>query len=418
MRNLCCTQTAAEALATERANAAALRAQLEAELAAAHRERRERSAGATPSQNPNLDPLPGSSNGALPERHAGLSPGRRAPSSGGRRRGSREGLTGAGASTSPSKDPRQLKRPLPMASMEAPAQAGPPAPHPNEGLGVRDQPRLLAAAERGPAALWQRLWACAGDALASLLGADAANEPDPGLRASSTLGAMSGRAGAAFPARRPLGHAHAARQSTSVVDPAPSPAADGQAESAHLAVLRQRLRELGAGAGASAAVFTAACAFLRRGLAVEQGAPASAASDYVACDGFGQSSVPQHAAEEAALVLVRALLQKCDECCALALASCGALHEGEGVGYGNGPRTSAQPSGSASATGDLAQGLRQGSALADAARLGRLSSRITLVGPSGPLALAAAPANPAPAGGEGGWGAWRGSEAALRRCES
>lgn len=412
------TQTAAEALATERANAAALRAQLEAELAAAHRERRERSAGATPSQNPNLNPASGSNHSALPERHAALSPGRRAPSSVGRRRGSREGLTGAGAGMSPSKDPRQLKRPLPMAPAEAPAQPGPPAPHPDEGSGVVDQPRLLAAAERGPAALWQRLWTCAGDALASLLCADAAHTPDPGSRASSALGATPGRAGAAFPVRRPLRHAHAARQATTAADPAPSHAAAGRAESAHLDLLQQRLRELGAGAGAPVEVFTAACAFLRRALAGERGAPASAASDEAACKGFGRASAPQHAAAEAALVLVRALLQNCGECCVLALASCGALHEGEGLGYGAGFGSAVQPSGRASATGGLAQGLRQDSALADAARLGRLSSRITLVGPSGPLALAAAPANPALAGADGGRGAWRGSEAALRRCGS
>lgn len=402
-------QTAAEALATERATAAALRAQLEAELAAAHRERRERSAGATPSQNPN--PIPGSSNGALPERHAGLSPGRRAPSSGGRRRGSREGLTGAGAGTSPPKDPRPLKRPLPMAPAEAPAQPGPPAPHLDEGLWDRDQPRMLAGADRGPAALWQRLWACAGDALASLLTVDAAHIPNPESHGSSTLGPRPGRGGAALPAPRPLGHAHAARQSTTAADPAPSRVAAGQAESAHLGVLRERLQELGAGAGAPVAVFTAACAFLRWALAGKRRAPASAASGEAACEGFGQPSGPQAAAAEAALVLVRALLQNCDECCALALASCGALHEGEGVGYGDGFGGAAQPS----ATGGLAQGLPQGSALADAARLGRLSSRITLIGPSGPLALAAAPANPAPAGGEGGWDTWRGSKAALRR---
>ena len=404
------TQTAAEALATERANAAALRAQLEAELAAAHRERRERSAGATPSQNPNSNPIPGSNHGALPERHAGLSPGRRAPSSVGRRRGSREGLTSAGAS--PTKDPRQLKRPLQMAPAEGPAQPGPHAPHPDEGLGVGDQPRPLAAAERGPAALWQRLWACAGDVLALLLRADAPHTPDPGSRASSTPGAMPGRPGAAIPMRRPPGHAHAARQSTTAADPAPSPDAAGQAESAHLDLLRQRLRDLGAGAGASLTVFTAACAFLRRALPGERGAPASAASGEATREGLGQPSVPQHAAAEAALVLVRALLQNCDECCALALASCGALHEGEGPGYGADSGSAAQPN----ATGGLAQGIWQGSALADAARLGRLSSRITLVGPSGPLALAAAPAASALAGGKGGRCAWRGSEAALGRC--
>lgn len=414
-------QTAAEALATERANAAAVRAELEAELAAAHRERRERSAGATPSQDPNINPKLGSHHSALPERHAPLSPGRRAPSSMGRRRGSREGLASTRAGLSPHKDPRQLKRPLQMAPTEALAQPGLPAPQPDEGLGGKGQPRLFAAAERGPAALWQRLWACAGDALASLLGADTARAPTAGSQQGSALEATPGTAAAALPVRAPLGHMHAARRPTPATVPTSSHAVAGQAESAHLDALRQRLRELGAGADASVAVFTAACAFLRRALAGEGRAPARAAADTAVLEGSGQASVSQHAAAEAALALVRALLQHCAECRALALASCGALHEGEGLGTGDRCGGAAQPSGSAAgAAGGLAQGVRQGqgqgSALAGAAHLDcGLSSRITLVGLSGPLALAAAPAYHGLAGGKGGPDAWRGSEAALHR---
>ena len=413
-------QTAAEALAAERANAAVLRAQLEAELAAAHREQFERSAGATPSLPQNPNPASGSKHSVPPERHAALSPGQRAPGSVGRRRGSREGLGSASAGLSPSKEPRQLKRPLQTAPAEAAAPPGLPAPHPDEALGGRDQPRLLAAVERSPAALWQRLWACAGDALASLLGADAAHAAGAGPHALGTLGTSPETTAAAVPTRRPLGHAHAARLPTPAVGLASGRAAAGQAASAHLHMLRQRLRELGAGANASVTVFTTACAFLCRALAGEGLAPAGAARNMAVGEGFGRSAVCQHAAAEAALVLLRALLQHCAECRALALASCGASYEGEGIGPGDGFGGAAQPSGTAGgAAGGFAQGVRQGqgqgSALADALLTGGLSSRITLVGLSGPLALAAAPALAALAGRQGGRVAWRGSEAALHR---
>jgi len=140
------------------------------------------------------------------------------------------------------------------------------------------------------------------------------------------------------------------------------------------------------------------------------------------CDTAGAETLTQHSigsqrpAAVAALALLRALLQLCPRCRALALASCGALSQGVGSAQGLDGRhaEAASPTASAAANGGgHVQGLGQGLALADLVRPRMLSDRVTLIGPGASVA-APAPVATGPAGHHDG--VLPGGKAALRRC--
>ncbi len=340
-------------------------------LTGAGRARRERGAGATPFTPP-------------AERRAVLSPARgHPPGSGGlRRRGA----------PSP-RDAQALKRPLAVAAGVGASGLGPePRGAPDAGrpraTGQPQPPPLPAAgaAEGAPATVWRRLWEGAGDALAVLLA------PDPPARSVPILDEDRGGAGAAGAAER--GGAHGV--------PAPDPAAPHPARPPQgpppLGALRRRLRELAGGADASPALFVAAAAFLRRAVAEPEAAPPGAAAEQAADAARTRAQHPTLTlggprAVEAALELLRALLQHCPRSAALALASCGALGDGpahEAPCPGGSPAGVGAAPSATGAGGGREHGAGPAAVPPGAARPAGLSWRVTLVGAGGG-AVAAAP---------------------------